>query len=110
MTGDSKEPTDLDSKAERHQTIRDAFLPFAKKFWKVNLNWRGNSLHFSDQQDDSSCGPCVINLLERLVDPKVKSWTLQKAASYRVSLFIQMAKYTLGQTVSLIIEIKFTIV
>ena len=100
MIGDSKEPTDIGAREQRHNMIKNKFIPFAKDNWGVDLVWMGNSLVHSTQHDDSSCGPCVINLLERLVYKNTPLWVPQDANNYRVTLFLQMAQYALERMVS----------
>ena len=100
--GDSKEPMDNIAKLTRHKIIKDAFLPFLKKSLNVDFKWMGNSLHQTRQNDDSSCGPCTINFLERLVHKQVDLWTPQGAVGYRINLFLQMAQYALEGMVSFV--------
>ncbi|KAF9642282.1 hypothetical protein BDM02DRAFT_3133190 [Thelephora ganbajun] len=95
--GDSKEPIDTPSKVQRHTTIKEAFLPFAKAAWDVDLEWKGNSLPQARQHDGSSCGPCTINFLEQLVHKGTDPWTPFRAFNYRISLFLQMAQYALKE-------------
>ena len=105
MTGDSDEPKDVHSRTARHKMITEAFVPFAKQAWKVDLVWKGNTLPHSIQHDGSSCGPCVLNLLEWLVDEDVPLWNPQRATGYRVSLFLRMAEHAIEGMVSLMTEI-----
>lgn len=99
--GDSKEPLDKASKDFRHRFICDKFIPYLESSLEVDFKWMGNSLHKLRQDDSSSCGPCTINFLEQLVHNQVIPWTPQGAASYRISLFLQMSQYALEKMVGL---------
>ena len=95
------EPLDNDSKKARHKSITDEFLPYLKRSLGVDFEWKGNSLHQLRQYDSSSCGPCTINFLEPLVHKQSEMWSFQEAASYWISLFLQMTQYSLEMMVSL---------
>ena len=95
------EPLDDGPRSERHANITDTFLPFTEAFWGTRFNWKGNSLGQERQEDDTSCGACAINFLQRLVDTSIPLWTPQGAAGYRVSLFLLMAHHAIGEIVSL---------
>jgi len=88
-TGDSKEPADTTSKIEGNNVIKRVFLDFAKVLWKVDLEWKGNSLPLQRQHDNSSCGPCTINFLEQLVCKDVDPWTPRGLMIIRSTYFIK---------------------
>ena len=105
LTGNSSEPVEPQKRKEIHNTIQSTFKPFFEKYWGNELAWKGNLLSCSQQDDDSSCGPCVINLLERLVKKDVKPWSPQDASGYRISLFTKMAQTVLDKIVGLMLGI-----
>lgn len=105
-TGNSLEPENPKDRKDVHGLVKRVFFPLAEVYWNITPHWGGNILHQVQQPDSYSCGPIVINFLERLVSSDTPQWNVQNAVDYRIKLFDVMAEYAIKNMVCLQLILK----